>query len=285
MVSDLIFTGDRLAPFSQIRISPFNTALFYGESLFETLPVYYGKPLFLQEHLARLEKGCRFLDWPIPPGKTFEKAVRLFAGQTGGHFAIRFCLVQEVDPPANPRRFSKKKPRLFAVIRPLRHHPESFIPPLGRAGVSPWTVPSPGSVPGEFKWIFYMMIRHDFRKHPEWDEMLRLNEKGYAVDGGSSAPLWAADDVVYAPPLSQGGLESVTRLKVLELCRALRIPVKEKAWKPSDVLKRGELFFAGSGVGIQAITHLMGKRLKGSNTLALRLWQHYRSWALTNEKY
>ncbi len=275
----------QLIPLSGAKLSPLNTALLFGESLFETLPVYHGTPLFLQEHLARLEKGCRFLGWRLPARQVFEKAIRLYAGQTRGHFAIRFSLVQELDPPASPRGFSKKRPRLFAAVRPLRHRPEFFTPPVGRAGVSPWVVPGPGSVPGEFKWIFYMMVRHDFRKHPEWDEMLRLNEKGYVVDGGSSAPLWAADGVVYAPPLRQGGLESVTRVKILELCRRLGIRVLERPWRPSNVLERGELFFAGSGVGILSVSHLIGKPIKRSGTLALRLWQHYRQWTIQNTKF
>jgi 4-amino-4-deoxychorismate lyase len=271
-----IFMDGRLMPVHQTQISPLNTAILYGEGLFETLSVYHGKPLFFQEHLTRLEKGCRFLGWRVPPRTIFEKAIRLYSEKVPGHFAIRFNLVQEMAPPAAPQQFSRRLPRLFAMIRPLRHQPESFTPPTGRAGISPWTVPGPSAAPGQFKWIFYMMIRQDFRRHSHWDEMLRLNEKGFVVDGGGAAPFWALDGVIYAPPLRNGGLESVTRRKVLEICKNLKIPVVERSWRPIEVLKKGELFFAGSGVGILAISHLMEKRLGKFNSIALRLWQHYR---------
>ncbi len=284
-MSSHLFLDDRLILIRQAKISPLNTAILYGEGLFETLPVYHGKPLFFREHLDRLEKGCRFLGWRAPPRTLFEKAIRLYAAQNTSHFAIRFSLVQELDPPASPRQFSRKSPRFLAMIRPLRHQPEDFNPPMGRAGVSPWTVPGPSAVPGQFKWIFYMMIRQDFRRHPQWDEMLRLNEKGFVVDGGSAAPLWALDGAVYAPPLSEGGLESVTRGKVLELCRLLKIPVVEKAWRPSDVLKKGELFFTGSGVGVLGISHVMGKSLRRANPITLRLWQHYRDFVFQKASF
>lgn len=284
-MTDLLFVDGRLVPLQQARLSPLNTALLYGESLFEAVPVYHGRPLFFRDHFERLEKGCRFLGWPVPARKLFEKAIRLYAARTPGHFIIRFSLAQELDPPAGPRQFSKKLPRLFAMIRPLRHRPEDFNPPSGRAGIGTSSVPGPSAVPGEFKWIFYMMVRRDFRLHPEWDEMLRLNEKGFVVDGGSASPLWAAEGTVYAPPLRHGGLESVTRGKIFGLCRSLRIPVVEKAWRPSDVLKRGELFFAGSGVGILTISHLMGKPLGRSTPLTLRLWQHYRDFALQKASF
>ena len=284
-MTDLFFDGNRLVPFSQVRLSPLNTALLYGESLFEAVPVYHGKPLFLKDHLERLEKGCKFLGWPMPSRSFFEKAIRLYAAQIPGHFIIRFNLVQELDPPAGPRQFSRKPPRLLAMTRSLRHQPEDFYPPSGRAGIGTSVVPSPSSVPGQFKWIFYMMVRRDFRLRPEWDEMLRLNDKGFVVDGGSASPLWAFEGKVIAPPLREGGLESVTRKKVLELCKDLRIPAVEKSWKPSDVLKKGELFFVGSGIGILTVTHLMGKSLKPSTPLALRLWQHYRNLALQSPHF
>jgi branched-subunit amino acid aminotransferase/4-amino-4-deoxychorismate lyase len=277
----LLFLDSKLVPLREARLSPLNTALFFGECLLETIPVYEGKPLFFKEHLDRLEKGCRFLGWPIIPNGRFKKAIQLYAAKPDlpRHFVIRFSLTQEIDPPANPRYFSNKLPRLLAMIRPLRNNLGDFKPVQGKVGVSSWAVPGSNSVPGQFKWIFYMMIRQDFRRHPEWDEMLRLDEKGFVVDGGSSSPLWFVNGTVWAPPLATGGLESVTRKKILELCRRLGVKINEKRWKPSDVIKQGELFFTGSGVGIMGATHLQGCFLNRSAPFTLRLWQHYRKWA------
>lgn len=282
MISNLVFLDGRLLGSSSLPISPLNSALFFGESLLEAVPVYSGKPLFLDNHLERLQKGCRFLGWKVPPRRAFQKAIRLYAERQPGHFLIRFNLVQEVEPPASPRTYSQKPPRLLGLIRPLRHRPEDFQPPMGRVGVASWRVASPTCSPGQFKWIFYMMIRQEFRLHPEWDEMLRLDGNGFVADGGSASPFWFADGRLHAPSLEKGGLESVTRGKILRLCRSLGVKTIEKAWKPSEALERGELFFAGSGVGIMAVSHLGGKPLNRPAPLSLRLWQHYRSWSLNS---
>lgn len=285
-MTGLVFLDQRLVPLEEARLSPLNTALFFGESLFETIPVYGGKPLFFKEHLERLKKGALFLGWPSFSRRIYEKAIRLYTAQTTGSFAIRFNLVQETPSPVNPRYFSHKRPRILAVVRPLRHQPEEFHPRTGRIGISPWVVPGSLSVPGQFKWIFYMMIRRDFRLHPQWDEMLRLNEVGHVVDGGAASPLWFLKGTVYAPSLKEGGLESVTREKVLGLCRVLGVRIVEKAWKPSDILaKGGELFFVGSGVGILGASHLQGKPLPSARPMTLRLWQHYRTWALQKTSF
>ncbi len=286
-MTSLLFLDSRLVPLKKAWFSPLNTALLFGECLLETIPVYEGKPLFFKEHLDRLDRGCRFLGWPLVSRERFEKAIRLYAAQPDAphHFAIRFSLAQETDSPANPRYFSNKAPRLLAMIRPLSSNPGNFEPLKGKVGVSGWAVPGSNFVPGQFKWIFYMMIRQDFRRHPEWDEMLRLNEKGFVVDGGSSSPLWFVRGKVFAPPLAMGGLESVTRRKVLHLCRKLGTKVVEKSWKPSDIVKKGELFFTGSGVGIMGVTHLQGRFLDRLTPFTSRLWQHYRKWALQKASF
>ena len=279
MNSNLVFIDDHLTPASKTGLSPLNSALFFGESLLEAIPVYHGRPLFIHEHWERLKKGCGFLGWQVLPLRTLQNAIRLFANQEPGHFLARFSLVQEVEPPASPRVYSRKTPRLLGLIRPLRHRPEDFHPPRGRVGVGSWTVTGPSSAPGQFKWIFYMMIRREFRLHPQWDEMFRLDEKGFVADGGSASPFWFAGGRLHAPSLEKGGLESVTRGKILQLCRSLGVKTTGKAWKPSEALGRGELFFAGSGVGIMGVSHLGGKPLNRPAPLTSRLWQHYRSWA------
>jgi branched-subunit amino acid aminotransferase/4-amino-4-deoxychorismate lyase len=286
-MTDPLFLDSRWVPLEKARLSPLNTALFFGESLLEAIPVYRCKPLFITDHLDRLEKGCRFLDWPLVPREKFKNAIRLYPAPPYPQkdFIIRFSLVQEIEPPANPRHFSKKPPKLLAMARPLRSNPHDFWPLRGRVGISRWVVPGKKAFPSQFKWIFYMMIRQDFRRHPEWDEMLRLDEQGFVVDGGTSAPLWFSKGVVFAPPLDFGGLESVTRKKILALCRSLGVKVVEKKWRPQDVLKQGELFFAGSGVGIMAATHLDGRPLNRSFPLTLRLWRHYREWALQRASF
>jgi branched-subunit amino acid aminotransferase/4-amino-4-deoxychorismate lyase len=277
-----VFWRGELLPWDRARISPMNTGLFFGESLFESIPVYGHSPLFLPDHLDRLKKGCDFLDWPLPPAGLFRRAIGLFAKEwsKAPGFLARFQLVQETGPKDGPRTFSRRPPVLFATSRPLRHDPRSPLPPVGKVGVSHWRAAHSGMNPNGFKLPAYLTIRDTFRKNPGWDEMLRVNDGGYVVDGGGATPLWFDGERVLSPPLSLGGLESVTRKKMIRLARSLGLAVAEKAWKPSWTLQKGELFFVGSGVGLMRVSRLGGKRPANRGALGLRLWQYYRNWAL-----
>jgi branched-subunit amino acid aminotransferase/4-amino-4-deoxychorismate lyase len=284
-VSHLLFIEGRLRPADQVKVSPLNGNALFGEGLFESLPVYAGRALFLKDHLERLEKGCRFLGWPLPSVALFEKAIRLFYSVHPFDFVIRFNLSQEFKMPVHPRSRGEKAPKLWAFIRPLTHGARDFWPLLGEVGVSPWTVPDATSVPNQFKWAFYMMTRQAYRKNSKWREMVRVNGQGYAVDGAGSSVLWFDGQKVQVPPRAWVGLEGVTQKKVTVLCRQLGIKVIEKAWRPDWVVNRGELIFAGSGVGVMGAKRLQGKTLKSSHSLALRLWQHYRQWALSPDRF
>lgn len=277
-----IYWKGKLRPWRKVSISPVNTGLFFGENIFEAVPVYGGKALFLGDHLKRLKRGCDFLQWPFLPEREFERAIRLFSreGRNETNFMIRFNLVQELDGQVNPRVFLRSLPSLFATIRPLRHHLEDDLPLRGKIGISSWTAADERTIPNRFKISFYLTTRAVFRDHPEWDEVLRLNGRGEVVDGGLSTPLWFHSKKVFVPPLKLGGLESVTRGKIIGLCGRLGIKVVEKTWKVKDFLKKGELFFVGSGVGVMSPTHFRGRRINPNQAMAVRLWRYYRKWAV-----
>jgi branched-subunit amino acid aminotransferase/4-amino-4-deoxychorismate lyase len=274
-----IYWNGKIQNADKVKISPVNTGLLYGESLFESIPVYRGRAFGFKEHMERLEKGCDFLKWPMPPAIEFQKGIQLFAEEAGEKkdFLIRFNLTQEIHEPSGPRDFFTHAPVLYATVRPLRHDPDDSALHFGKVGVSPWRASSPQVFPNHFKAAVYMTTRVVFREHPEWDDVLRLNDQGFVVDGGASAPLWFDGQKIYASPLGLGGLASVTRNKVLHLARLGDIQVVEQNWKPQDAQNRGEIFLAGSGVGILGISHVNGKKLKGRGEMAGLLWQVYRT--------
>jgi branched-subunit amino acid aminotransferase/4-amino-4-deoxychorismate lyase len=169
---------------------------------------------------------------------------------------------------------------MFAIIRPLRHDPDNSKPPQGEVGISPWLAADRDTLPNHFKNSFYLTTRAVFRKYPEWDDVLRLNHNGQVVDGGSSTPLWYDGKILCAPPLALGGLESITRKKIIQICRRLKIKAIEKAWKPKDAVEKGELLLVGSGVGVMSVFRLQGRKLKTSGVLASKLWDYYRKKVL-----
>jgi 4-amino-4-deoxychorismate lyase len=275
-----VYWKGKLQKPDKVRVSPVNTGILYGESLFESIPVYHGAAFGLKEHLERLKRGCAFLKWPMPKAAEFQKGIQLFHKELKQDFIVRFNLTQELHKVSGPKDFFTHAPVLYAIARPLHHNPQNPKPLFGKVGVSPWQASSAQVFPNYFKAAVYMTTRVVFRDHPEWQDVLRLDAKGFVVDGGSSTPLWFDGHKVCASPLSLGGLASVTRIKVLAICRQIGMPVVEKAWKPQDAIKKGEVFMAGSGVGVMGVSHINDQKLKSTGAITDLLWQRYRTEVL-----
>jgi D-alanine transaminase len=276
---DVFLNGRWLAP-SKALVPALNSMSLFGESVYEGIPLYGGKPLFLREHLRRFEQGARFLGWKGPGKGEVLRVLEGFARRWGGRrdLIVRLGLLQDMGDRPSPRTFSRASPLLFANARGLRHDPGSPVPPRGRVGIGRWRLPSPSAYPYGFKTAFFLTARRDMARHPEWEEMLRLSEGGKVVDGFSSSPLLFHGRTVFAGSPSSGGLESVTKEKVLRICHAKGLRVSTRPWGLQDVRKGGELILVGSGVGILSPSSLDGRSLGPVGPHARWLWEEFRGW-------
>jgi branched-chain amino acid aminotransferase len=64
------------------------------------------------------------------------------------------------------------------------------------------------------------------------------------------------DGELLTPPTSDGALEGINRMTVLELSGSLGIPAREKTLGRYDLLAADEAFLTGSGAGIVPVTSL-----------------------------
>lgn len=124
-MSSHLFLDDRLILIRQAKISPLNTAILYGEGLFETLPVYHGKPLFFREHLDRLEKRLPVLRLEGSPTDIIRKS----------HPALRgpkyqpLCHPVQLGPRTGPTR---QPPAIFTEVPPIPGNDPPLKAPAGR---------------------------------------------------------------------------------------------------------------------------------------------------------
>jgi branched-subunit amino acid aminotransferase/4-amino-4-deoxychorismate lyase len=91
--------------------------------------------------------------------------------------------------------------------------------------------------------------------------------------------LWVLDESDVHTP-GAAGLESVTRMRVLGLCRRLGFDINSGPGNPGRCAAEAEkLLFVGSGVGVLERGEHAGARWKGIGPAARLLWAHYREWA------
>src|ERR687887_2608655 len=57
----MVFMNGQFVEEEAARVSVFDRSFLYGDGLFETIPVYGGRPFRWAQHLERLNRGADFL--------------------------------------------------------------------------------------------------------------------------------------------------------------------------------------------------------------------------------
>jgi branched-chain amino acid aminotransferase len=88
-----------------------------------------------------------------------------------------------------------------------------------------------------------------------YDEALMLDMNGNVAEAPGANFFFEKDNVLYTPPLGHI-LPGITRQAVINICRELEIPVKEKSFKPEELEDADSAFLCGTAaeiVGIESI--------------------------------
>jgi len=93
------------------------------------------------------------------------------------------------------------------------------------------------------------------------DEALLLNQAGMVAEAAVANVFIVRDGELLTPPTSDGALEGIVRMTVLELAGSLGIPAREKTLGRFDFLTADEAFLTGSGAGIVPVTSLDERRI------------------------
>lgn len=249
---------------SEARIPITDHGLLYGDGIFEGIRVFGGRVFRLDDHMARFRTGLSHIALDLPGGiesarrvvletvrahATQEAYVRLIA--TRGEGALG------VDPT------SCSHPRLLCLVDQIELYPEEKL----AAGLSMLTSslrrPPADVLDPRVKSLNYLnnVLAKLEAKQRGADEALLLNQAGKVAEAAVANVFIVRDGELLTPPTSDGALEGIVRMTVLELAGSLGIPAREKTLGRFDFLAADEAFLTGSGAGIVPVTSLDQRRI------------------------
>lgn len=102
-------------------------------------------------------------------------------------------------------------------------------------------------------------------KMHNYDDAILLTRDGFVSEGAAMNIFIVRDGVAITPPLYASLLEGITRKTVLQLCRDLGIPAKERPIQRSELYLADEAFFCGTGVQLARIEKIDGRPLHNND--------------------
>ena len=276
-----------VVPPEEARVSVFDNGFTFGDSVYETLRTYGGRPFALGRHLTRLRGSGERLGIAIPQpddqlagwleelltrGANPESYIRFIVSRGVGDISYRFERVVG--------------PTVVMVVKPYEALPEVCFREGIAVVISGVRRNSPQALDPAIKSCNllnnYLAMREAYAKGAL--EALMLDAEGELAEGASSNVFVVKDGVVATPPLSAGILPGITREVILELGRPLGIPMREETLRVPALLDAEEAFITSS-LKEAAPIRLVDDRPIGTGRpgpLTLRILAAFREYAPRN---
>ena len=248
----------------EARISPLDRGFLYGDSVYETIRTYNGRPFLLDRHLARLRRSAEALG--IEPDRTAidpEQAVRAalaHAAAVGGEEASIRVILSRGAGGIGYDDADCGAPTLVVHVRPCPLIPDDWrregvdvaivsVRRNAAQALDP-AIKSSNLLNNLLAWRAARSLRAY--------EPILLDAAGSIAEGASSNVFLAQDGRLMTPALEVGLLRGITRDAVLGLARADGLAVEEAAL-PADRLRRAdEAFLTSTLKGVLPIRRVDG---------------------------
>lgn len=225
----------------------------YGLGAFETAAVEDGRPVFLAEHLMRLENTLLFLGIPRSVGT--DEVYEYLDGHYMEHGALKIMASQE---------------NLAFTVRENPYKSEDYVRGFD-LGFS-MTRRNETSKLTYHKTFNYgdCIIAKREAKRQGLDDMVFVNTKGAICESSTANLFFVKDNILYSPQVNCGLLHGIVRDFVYKTER-----VEDSVIYPADLVHFDECFLTNSLMGIMPVRKL-GSRIFECRKTAERLLSRYK---------
>jgi branched-chain amino acid aminotransferase len=249
-VHKYVFHNDRMAPLTEVRLSPGQAGLLNGWGIFTTLRIYGGQPFAFERHWARLERDARRIDLPLPLSREdalrsilqIVEANRAESGCVRVYFVynqIGFWKSAEPFPAVDFLAYTTDMPDRGGAVRlAIAEHGRHAAHPLAGTKTTSWL---------QNVWSVHRAVQRGF------DEVILLNERGEVAECTAANVFVCRNGEVRTPPLSSGCLAGVTREILLEQAPAAGVTLIEAPLTRADLQVAEEIFVTSTTRQVQPV--------------------------------
>ena len=227
----------------------------YGDGLFETIEVSNQTPVFFQQHIQRLVKGCHQLLLPIPDSELLLKeAIEL---SKKSRSAVLKLIYTRGSGGRGYRQPEILQPTRLFSLHPFPDYPKNF----SQIGITVRFCTTRLGLNPSLAGIKHLNRLEQIIARAEWNESniqegLMLDMNGDVVEGTMSNFFLVKDNILYTPLLELCGIEGILRNILISIANDYQISVVEKKISKQDVYSASEVFITNSIIGIWPVIQL-----------------------------
>lgn len=241
-----------VVPANEAKISVLDRGFLYGDSVYEVVRTFGGKPFRLAEHLDRLARSAAGLVLALPERGVIEQAIAALLAHAGstGDFYLRVVVTRGtgqlgLDPAL------AGEPALMLLLQPVHPPPAEAYRDGVAVVLSSRSRSSPTLKTGNY--LESVMATREARLVGAHEALVR-DGVGRITEGSSSNVFLVAGGRLRTPPIHAGLLPGITRAAVIELCQGAGLAVDEVHLWPTDLELAEEMFLTSSIRGVLPVT-------------------------------
>lgn len=238
-----------IAPASDARVSVLDNGFTFGDSVYETLRTYSGRPLALDRHLRRLRNSAARIGVALPlsdeilgqrlaalleAGGNPESYIRMIVTRGVGDISYHFdrvkgpTVVMAVKPYAPLGDAAYAEGVQAALVSVRRNAADALDPAIKSCNL-----------------LNNILAMREAQSRGAIEAIL-LNHRGEVAEGAGSNIVLVRNGDVVTPPLSAGILPGITREILMEVAAEAGHPIREQTLVAGDLFAADELFFTST---------------------------------------
>lgn len=233
----------------------------YGDGLFETIEIKHGRPVFLQQHFFRLQKGCECLGIPFPGVQLLTEEIHQLL-QKSSHVVLKLIITRG-SGGRGYRQPAKINPTRVISLHPFPDYPDNYKVEGIKARFCRHRL-SHNPVLAGFK---HMNRLEQILARAEWDdpgiqEGLMLDMNGHVIEGTMSNLFLVRKNTVFTPKLDRCGVAGIIRSVILKAAEQYGVEINQTRLDIQDIVSADELFLTNSVIGLWPIRNIQHHQFK-----------------------
>jgi branched-chain amino acid aminotransferase len=260
----------------EAKIPVLDHGLLFGDSVYETLRTYGGKPFLFSRHFARLEHSANAVHLKLPWSKS-ETLSQIARTCVTGECRVRLMVTRGVgEVSADPE--TCVDPSVIIITVPLLPPPEQaytegvdvVISSVRRSGR--FADIKTGSL------IHQVLARHEANSKNAYEAILLTADEKLS-DGITSNIYMVREGRILTPARDAGIVEGITRAVVLDLAREGGFQVEEGLFGIEEISRADEMFLTSTTREVVPISRVNGAAVGNGKPgpVTLTLLKAYRS--------
>jgi len=250
----------KLVPPEQALVPVLDRGFLYGDSVYEVVRTYDGRPFELHRHLARLERTARRIDLSLPPRETILRELQRTLDAAGNPESYARSVITRGTGEVGLSPFlARGENRLIVIVRPLaapaeEQYERGLQMAIAKTRRNPPQALDPALKTGNYQHnILALREAHEAGA----DDAILLDLAGRVTEGTTSNVFFVQRGVLVTPPLALGMLEGVTRAVFMGIARDEGFILREEPHGPEALAAADEVFMTSTLREAMPVTSLV----------------------------